>query len=392
MAIAPVLKTGVRKDLGVRIPRPPLSPAPSAHSRCGARRRLGSCLPIVMPALVGLLFSPRPAHAHPGAGIVADPRGNVYFVVFGSSHLMKLTADGRATVFVSDDRIRVPHHLSIGPDGSLYVASDDDGRVWRVEPDGRIALHLDSRRQLERPRLSVGAGGDPFAVDAAGAVYALAEPNGTALIRIAAGSHDPLPPFTRLDRMHYRAMTVGPDGALYLTDSDRVWRVLPDSARTISPRGVGLLQPMGVAVDRSGNILVADYAARSVLRFTADGIVNTPPRLASMRFRGPSGVTSVGDTVYVLDNSAGSMAVWRITSDGARRVYTQSFWGWHQRTVLLALPAALVALLVVSRLRRRRSARATASGCQPRSGCARASALAFIARLDLVIRERWPRG
>ena len=25
MAIAPVLKTGVRKDLGVRIPRPPLS-------------------------------------------------------------------------------------------------------------------------------------------------------------------------------------------------------------------------------------------------------------------------------------------------------------------------------------------------------------------------------
>lgn len=320
--------------------------------------RVGWVSRAVVAGFIALVLCPATVAAHPGAGIVADARGNVYFVVFGSSHLMKLTPDGRASVFLSDDRIRVPHHLSIGPDGSLYVASDDDGRVWRVEPSGRIALHLDSRRQLAFPRLSVGAGGDPFAVETTGAVYALVEPNGTSLIRIAAGSHDPIPPFTRLDRMHYRAMTVGPDGALYLTDSGRVWRVLPDSARTISPRGAGLQQPMGIAVDRSGNILVADYAARSVVRFTADGIVNTPARLASMRFRGPSGVTSVGDTVYVLDNSAGSMAVWRITGDGARRVYTASFWGWHQRTVLLALPTVLVALLVVSRLRRRRVARA----------------------------------
>lgn len=326
--------------------------------------RAGSLSRAVVAGLIALVVCPATAAAHPGAGIVADARGNVYFVVFGSSHLMKLTPDGRATVFVSDDRIRVPHHLSIGPEGSLYVASDDDGRVWRVELDGRITLHLDSRRHLERPRLSVGAGGDPFAVDSAGAVYALVEPNGTALIRIAGVRHDPIPPFSRLDRMHYRAMTVGPDGALYLTDSGRVWRVLPDSARTISPRGAGLLQPMGVAVDRSGNILVADYAARSVVRFTADGIVNTPPRIASMRFRGPSGVTSVGDTVYVLDNSAGSVAVWRITSDGARRVYTASFWGWHQRTALFALPAVLAALLVVGRLRRRRAARAAARGVE----------------------------
>ena len=325
-------------------------------------RRAGSLSFAVVTGMISLVLCSATAAAHPGAGIVADARGNVYFVVFGSSHLMKLTPNGSATVFVSDDRIRVPHHLSIGPDGSLYVASDDDGRVWRVEPNGRIALHLDSRNQLALPRLSVGAGGDPFAVDAAGAVYALVEPNGTALIRIAAGAHNQFPPFTRLDRMHYRAMTIGPDGALYLTDSGRVWRVFPDSARTISPRGVELLQPMGVAVDGSGNILVADYAARSVVRFTADGIVNTPPRIASMRFRGPSGVTRVGDTVYVLDNSAGSVAVWRITSDGARRVYTASFWGWHQRTVLLALPAALVALLVVNRLRRRRLARAGARG------------------------------
>ena len=306
-------------------------------------------------ALIALLLGPMPAAAHPGAGIVADARGNVFFVVFGSSHLMKLTPDGRASVFVSDERIRVPHHLSIGPEGSLYVASDDDGRVWRVDADGRLTLHLDSRRQTRHARLMVGAGGDPFAVDAAGAVYALAAPNGAALVRIVGDSHVSLPPFTRLERLHYRAMTVGPDGALYLTDSGRVWRVSSDTARSIAPRGAALAQPMGIALDRSGNILVVDYADRAVIRFTSQGIVNTPRRLASMRFRGPSGVTTAGDTVYVLDNSSSSAAVWRITGDDVDRVYTQSFWGWHQRKVLLSLPVALLALLVSNRLRRLRN-------------------------------------
>lgn len=313
---------------------------------------------VAASVLAALVLSPAPAAAHPGAGIVADARGNVYFVVFGSSHLMKLSPDGRASVFVSDDRIRIPHHLSIGPDGAIYVASDDDGRVWRVDADGRLTLHLDSRRQAGRARHMVGAGGDPFAVDASGVVYALAEPGGTSLIRIAGDSHGSLPPFSRLDRLHYRAMTVGPDGALYVTDAGRVWRVIADSARTIVPRGATLQQPMGIALDGNGNILVADYAARSVVRFTSDGVVNTPPRLASARFQGPSGVAAAGDTIYVLDNGPRSAAVWRITNDRVARVYTQSLWGWHQRTILLGVPALLVLLLVVNRVQRRRAARA----------------------------------
>ena len=306
---------------------------------------------------LAMLAAPGSAAAHPGAGIVADARGNVYFVVFGSNHLVKLTPDGRASVFVSDDRIRIPHHLSIGPDGAIYVASDDDGRVWRVDADGRLTLHLDSRRQAGRAPHVVGAGGDPFAVDASGAVYALAEPNGTTLIRIMGDSHTPLAVRTRLERMHYRGMTAGPDGALYVTDVGRVWRVLGDSARTIAPRGAPLLQPMGIALDGDGNILVADYATRSVVRFTSDGVVNTPSRLASARFQGPSGVAAAGDTIYVLDNGPRSAAVWRITDERVARVYTESFWGWHQRTILLGVPALLVLLLVLNRVQRRRATR-----------------------------------
>lgn len=315
-------------------------------------------------AVVAALLCPAPALAHPGAGIVADARGNVYFVVFGSSHLMKLAPDGRASVFVSDDRIRIPHHLSIGPDGAIYVASDDDGRVWRVDAGGRLTLHLDSRRQTGSAGVIVGAGGDPFAVDAGGAVYALAEPNGTSLVRLAGDSHAALPPFTRLDRMHFRGMTAGPDGALYVTDAGRVWRVLADSARTIVPRGAPLQQPMGIALDRNGNILVADYAARSVVRFTGDGVVNTPSRLAATRFHRPSGVAAAGDTIYVLDNGPRSAAVWRITSADVDRVYTESFWGWHQRTIVLGVPALLLLLLVLNRVQRRQDARSGHAAAQ----------------------------
>jgi hypothetical protein len=49
MAIAPVLKTGVRKDLGVRIPRPPLELAPR---HLGERRFLDTFLDTNHPSEV----------------------------------------------------------------------------------------------------------------------------------------------------------------------------------------------------------------------------------------------------------------------------------------------------------------------------------------------------
>lgn len=300
---------------------------------------------------------PRPALAHPGAGIVVDARGNVTFVLFGAHHLMRITPDGRVAPFTRDERLSAPHHLAPTPDGGVYVASDLDGRVWRVDRDGRLHLHLDSRDVNAERRFQAGAYGDPFTVDSAGNVYCLSEPRGS-LVRIGRDNDvTPLARGVRLGDLHSRAMMVGRDGALYVSAGGGVWRIVGDSARRIRPVAE-LAEPAGMAIDASGNMLLADFQRARVIRFNAGGAVTTPPWLADVKFRAPTGIAVNGDTIYVLDNDRMSTAVWRVTPAGAHRIYTESFLGWHARPLIAGVPVLLIALALLER--RRKAARAKA--------------------------------
>lgn len=310
--------------------------------------------------LVLLLAFPVQADAHPGAGIVVDRNGTVYFVVAGASHLMKIRPGERATLFAIDERLRVPHHLTYGRDGFIYVASDDDGRVFRIDATGRVELHFDSRRaqRAASSTLQIGAWGDPFTVDSAGNVYALAKAGAPALVRISRdGEVVRIATRARMQPLHFRGMSMGPDGALYLSDSGRVWRIRGDSAEAIVPRGANLENPTGLVLDAAGNIYVADASTRRVVRLAPDGRVNTPLELARLRFRAPTGVALRHDTLYLLDNAPGSTAVWRVVRGDAERVYTQSFWKWHLRSVIAGMPFLLLALLVTDRYQKKRAAR-----------------------------------
>lgn len=305
-----------------------------------------------------LLSLPERADAHPGAGIVIDRNGAVYFVVLGASHILQWRAGEKATVFVSDDHIRLPHHLTYGRDGFIYVVSDDDGRVFRIDSTGRARLHFDTRRARpsRQSRLQIGAYGDPFTVDSAGNIYGLSDGDAPTLVRISpTGTVVPIAAGTKFGQLHFRGMAIGGDGALYLTDSSHVWRIRGDSAEAIVPRGVTLEFPDGIAPDDAGNIYIADVKAKRVVRLAPDGRVNTPEFLADVKFRGPTGVAVRGDTVYVLDNAPGSAAVWRVAPDESGRVYTQSFWKWHLRTMIAGLPILLVTLLVADRYQKRTS-------------------------------------
>jgi sugar lactone lactonase YvrE len=273
---------------------------------------------------VALLAPFGSALAHPGSGILVDRNGNVYFVVLGSSSIMRLGPDRKLVEFVTDERLRYPHHLIAGRDGTIYVASDHDGRVWRVAPDGRLHEHLNSDR-ARRPEgvswhIQVGSGGDPFTVDSLGDVYAITTARSIVRIRTD-GSTTPVATNTRFGDLHFSSMSWGGDGALYLTDANRVWRIVGDSAAPIVPRGSDLSAADGVAIDPAGNIYVADYRT-GVVRFDRSGAVNTPPAVARLRARNPTGVTLAGNDVYVLDNPPGGVAIWRVRGDRAERLYS----------------------------------------------------------------------
>lgn len=105
--------------------------------------RVGGMLRCLLTGLA-LAFLPARAAAHPGSGIVVGADGAIYVVVYGTNRIMRIAPDGRSSVLVDDERLRLPHHLAMDAAGVLYSASDFDGKVWRVGADGALTLHLDS--------------------------------------------------------------------------------------------------------------------------------------------------------------------------------------------------------------------------------------------------------
>lgn len=304
-------------------------------------------------SLATLMFA-SPAAAHPGSGIVVDRNGNVFFVMLGSNAIMKLSRDGSVRVLVDDERLRLPHHLVLGKDGALYAASDFDGKVWRVGADGSLREHFNSNR-VPRPapprsELFVGFAGDPFTLDSAGNVYALATKLDSAISRITPdGQVTPLAGNAKFGELHFSSMTWGPDGALYLSDETRVWRIVGDSATAIVPRGVELRRATGLAVDSEGNIYVADFGADRIVRLAPDGSVNTPPAVAELHLRNPTGVTLADGAIYVLDFPQNGVAVWRVRGDSVERLYSWRAWRAYQAPALLILVSLLLALQTLAR-------------------------------------------
>jgi RHS repeat-associated protein len=157
--------------------------------------------------------------------------------------------------------------VALGPDGSLYIAGNDDHRVRRVGPDGIITT-------------VAGNGSGGFSGDGGPATQAqLAQPLGVA---------------------------VGPDGSLYISDhlSHRIRRVGPDGIITTvagnspapnifgysgdgGPATEALLNfPQGVAVGPDNSLYIADFGNGVVRRVGPDGIITT---VAGNGFRSDSG-------------------------------------------------------------------------------------------------------
>ncbi|MBK9517940.1 MAG: hypothetical protein IPO09_11390 [Anaeromyxobacter sp.] len=149
-------------------------------------------------------------------------------------------------------RLSAPAALAVGPDGSVYVAERGNRVVRRVAPDGTITTVA-----------GTGQAGD----------------SGDGGPATAAALTDPA------------ALAASADGALYLADrgAHRVRRVAPGGTiSTVAGTGQAgfsgdgglaalaqLSQPTGLAVDRAGNLLVADLGNARVRRLDFAGRIET---------------------------------------------------------------------------------------------------------------------
>ncbi len=207
-----------------------------------------------------LAVTPVPGFSDP-TDVARDGSGNLFITDTRNECIRAVLSGGQVTVFSglakvpggedgppATARFRGPRAVAFAPDGSLWVADTENGAIRRLQPDGT-------------------------AVTVAG---------------LPRGSRDGVGSDARFSGPG--AIAVGPDGSLWVADSDNqtIRRVDSDrrvttvagvagvSGKSDGPDGEARFnRPIGIAVNRDGVVFIVDSSNSCIRRRTPDGTVDT---------------------------------------------------------------------------------------------------------------------
>ena len=251
------------------------------------------------------IFSGGTAKAHVGTGIDLDRQGRVYFTDTYHNCVWRLETNGTLTKVLDGVHL---DYLIVGEDGYLYMIKDG---VWKTSPQGEMTEVLNQTQFPAGP-------GRLLCIDRQANSY-FVEPNSGAIPQIyrrsrdgkvsliASGGDPQQQPATMFS--HINSAVCAADGSLYLRDDQSIHRIAPDGRIATLAHGEDataaeggeerLVRTMGMTVDEVGNVYVANYWKRAVMKVTPDGQVST---LITSRWPWvPVGVASSGGDIYVLE-------------------------------------------------------------------------------------------
>ena len=305
----------------------------------------------LLSVVVALLSAAITARGHPGSGLAVDAEGRVFAGV--GAFVVMIDTNGQPRTIVGDpknEKFYQLHHIRRAPDGGFITASDVGDAIWRFTAEGRLTRLYPGPNQ-DGP-LRVGAGGDPFEVDAGGNIFAInsgqfrftqilkISPHGRVSF-VAGGSWghaDGIGAQARFADVHGGSLLSAPNGALYLTDDGRYVRRITREGQVSTLAGgetrgfadgpgaqARFNEAMGLALNSTGDLLVADCANHCIRRITPQGMVSTvagsgakgsvdgPAAMAT--FTEPTGLAlGSGGEVYVLE--IGKERVRKISKEG----------------------------------------------------------------------------
>ena len=210
-------------------------------------------------------------------GVAADGAGNIYIADTGNDRIREVRKDGVIiTVAGADLNLGFPSSIASDAAGNLYIADTGNNQVeWRA-PNGGFSTFL---TQLKSPSaVAVDASGDVYIADRGNS--RIVAVNAAGVVSTAAAVADPI------------ALTVDSAGNLYVSDNaqNALLKIVPGSPATTVWQGSAA--PGGVAVDASGNIYVSDTANARIQQITSQGSVVTIAGNGIAGFSGDGGQAS----------------------------------------------------------------------------------------------------
>ncbi len=196
---------------------------------------------------------------NPG-GISMDGQGNLYIADWDNNRIRKITPDNFVSTYaggngrgdedgdaISVAQFNTPKGSSMDATGNLFVAEQDNHAIRKITPAGMVSTIAGGNSGFENGIGMVARFNRPrdVVVDASGNLYVA-----------DAGNHS-----IRKITSNGTVSTLAGNGTLGFTDGDGA------AARFENPKGL--------AVDKSGNIYVADYGNHSIRKITPAGNVTT---------------------------------------------------------------------------------------------------------------------
>jgi uncharacterized protein (TIGR03437 family) len=255
------------------------------------------------PALNARFYSPR--------AIARDSGGNLYVADTGNSLIRKISADlsvrtiaGLGTAGFSGDgkaavnaQLNSPGGIAVDVAGNIYIADTGNQRIRRIDPNGVITT-------------VAGTGTAQYSGDGApGVLAALNTPSGLAV--------DSSANLYLADTGNHAVRKLGADGNISTVAGNGTHGFSGDGG---SPASALLDSPSSVAVDRDGNLFVADAGNHRIRRISPDNslgpaTISTVPDPNAALWRTPAGIAvDAGGNLYVSDQD--DQRVFRVESNG----------------------------------------------------------------------------
>jgi sugar lactone lactonase YvrE len=261
-------------------------------------------------------------------GVAQAPDGSIYVADTGNHRIQHFSPDGEVLQVwgsysgsdaslagtAAPGTFNEPWSISVGPDGSVYVADTWNSRIQKFSPQGDYLASWGAFGTAETPlalygprSITVDAAGRVFVSDTGNKRVVVYDPEGNPLSVIELGFNEPV------------GVSIGPDGQLYIADT---WNqrvvVASELAENIFSLSTGwsvdgwygesLDNKPYLAASPAGEVYVSDPESFRMLAFDAGGSFlytwgsyGTAPG----RFTLPSGVAAGADgTVWVVDTAS----------------------------------------------------------------------------------------